>query len=345
MGPYWWLVGGLAVFLYLVRPVLPPFVAAAVLAYLLDPVVEGLSRRLRAPRLALAVAVYAVFIGFVVGLALVLVPVLTAEARDLARHGPEILEAVFIRLFGSPSLDLFGQQVTAHTIGLYLVRAGQEFFGQPREALQVAAAVVEGLLSLLITAVATFYLLLDGRRLAGRGLRLLPDRVQAEAAALAGPVHRVLRRYLWGQLFLVGFMAAVTYGVLSLGFGLRYALALGLLTGILEVVPFVGPVAAATIAAGVGLVQLGPGGAAAILLAYFILRQLEDQVVMPVVLGRAVGLHPVITLFAVLCGGTLAGIPGLLLAVPAAATVKVVFEHYLVNPERPDSQTPPKSAA
>lgn len=335
MRSYWWLLAGLAVFLYLVRSVLPPFLVAVFLAYMLDPLVGAAGVRLKLARPLVVGGLYAVFLGIVGVAAALLIPTLLAEARDLTHHGPDILEGIFTQLFGSPAVDLFGQPVTAHALGLYLVRAAQELFSQPREAFQVAAAVVEGLFGIFVTLVVTFYLLLDGRRLVGKALRILPAGIRSEVVALASPVDRVLRRYLWGQLFLVGFMAAVTYAVLSVGFGLRYALVLGLLTGVLEVVPFVGPVAAAAIAAGVGLVQLGPGGAAGIIVAYFVLRQLEDQVVMPIVLGRAVGLHPVVTLFAVLCGGVLAGAIGLVLAVPVAATLKVIVEHFASGADSP----------
>lgn len=327
MSPTWWAVG-VAVFLYLVRPVLPPFILGAVLAYLLDPAAEGLSRRLRAPRAAAAVAVYLAFLAVVAGLAAALVPLLAAEARELARHGPEILEAVFLRLFGRPELDLFGRPVSARALGLYLVRAAEAFVGEPREALQVAAALLEGAFGAFLTLVVGFYLLLDGRRLAAGGLGLLPGGLRAEVSALAGSVHRVFGRYLRGQLFLVLFMAALTYPVLRFGFNLRYALAVALLTGLLEVIPFVGPAAAATLAAGLGLAQHGPEAAGAILLVYLALRLLEDQAVMPLVLGRAVGLHPAVALFAVLSGGALAGLLGVVLAVPVAAAVKVVIDRY-----------------
>ena len=133
---------------------------------MLDPLVEAAGHRLKLAR-PLVVGLYAVFLGIIGATAAFLAPALLSEARDLARHGPEILESIFTQLFGSPVVDLFGQPVTAHALGLYLVGAARELFSQPREAFQVAAAVVEGLFGIFVTLVATFYLLLDGRRLAG----------------------------------------------------------------------------------------------------------------------------------------------------------------------------------
>src|SRR5207244_3146647 len=122
-----------------------------------------------------------------------------------------------------------------------------------------------------------------------------------------------------GQLFLIVLMSAVTYVVLTFVFRLPFAVAIAFATGLLEVIPLLGPILATTIAASVALAHGGPGLALAVIVAYFVLRQIEDQVVMPLVVGRAVHLHPVATLFAVLAGGTIAGVLGMLLAVPTAA--------------------------
>jgi predicted PurR-regulated permease PerM len=94
----------------------------------------------------------------------------------------------------------------------------------------------------------------------------------------------------------------------------------------LEVIPLVGPVVAATMAASVALTQGGPQFALGVVIFYTIARQAEDQIVMPLVVGRAVHLHPVATVLAVLCGGALAGILGMVLAVPAAATIAVLVD-------------------
>lgn len=143
---------------------------------------------------------------------------------------------------------------------------------------------------------------------------------------MAARVHGILGRYIRGQLYLVLLMAGVTWVALSLVFHLRFALPIGLATGLLEIIPLVGPVIAATVAASVGLTQGGPELAIGIVVFYTIARQVEDQLVMPLVVGRAVHLHPVATVLAVLCGGALAGVLGMILAVPVAATLAVLMD-------------------
>jgi len=103
---------------------------------------------------------------------------------------------------------------------------------------------------------------------------------------------------------------------------------LAVATGLLEIVPFVGPVSAGAIAAMIAVTQGGPNLAIGVIVFYFVVRQIEDQLVSPIVLGRAVELHPVIIIFAVLAGGTLFGIIGTLAAVPVAASIKVILDYW-----------------
>ncbi len=326
-----WLLG-LGLVLYLGRAVLPPFVLAIILAYLLNPLVDGLTRRLRLPRWTVIAGLYLFMLSGLGALLAVLVPAFVHETRALARHAPAILTALFVQITGTPALDLFGRSITPDLLLAYFSRSLDEALGRPGEALHVAALLVEGVLGILVTLVVTFYLLLHGRAFLAYLLHFVPAEHHDRVRRLGRRVNHVLGGYLRGQLFLVVLMASATYLALGPGFHLPYALPIALATGILEVIPFVGPVVAATIAAGVGLVQLGPQAAVGIILVYFVLRQLEDHLVMPIVLGRAVALHPAVTIFAVLTGGTLAGVLGVLLAVPVAATVKVVLEE-LYPPE------------
>jgi predicted PurR-regulated permease PerM len=142
---------------------------------------------------------------------------------------------------------------------------------------------------------------------------------------VVGRIHIVLGRYLRGQLYLILIMAVASYIVLRI-FNVPYALPLAIGTGILEIIPFVGPIIAGTLASLVTLSSHGVGPMIGVLIAYFVLRQVEDQIVVPQVIGRVVHLDPVVTIFVVLAGERLAGILGVLLAVPLAAAVRVIVD-------------------
>ena len=140
-------------------------------------------------------------------------------------------------------------------------------------------------------------------------------------------IHRVLGRFLRGQLVLIVLMSTVTFAAVEWLFRLPYALWIGILTGVLEIIPLIGPITAGAIACTVGFAQGGPNEAAALAILYFVLRQVEDQIVMPLVVGRAVHVHPLVTIFAVLTGEKIAGVLGMILAVPIAAAIKVVLDY------------------
>ena len=120
-------------------------------------------------------------------------------------------------------------------------------------------------------------------------------------------------------------MAAVLYVILGPIIHVPYALALSMLSGVLEIIPLVGPVIAAALAGTVAFATRGTDTTIIVLVVYLVVRQIEDQIVMPLVIGRAVHLHPVVTIFAVLVGLSAWGVLGGLLAVPVAAALNVTL--------------------
>ncbi len=129
------------------------------------------------------------------------------------------------------------------------------------------------------------------------------------------------------------FTSAASWVVLALILRIPHAALLALATGLLELVPVIGPVASAALVSGAAVAQGGVWLLLAFLVFYTVLRLVIDQVVGPLILGRAVRLSPVVILFALLAGGALYGPLGVLLAVPAAATLKIVLATYYDEPE------------
>lgn len=324
-----WLVVGLAVgvVLYLARAIMPPFIVAAVLAYLFSPVVDGLQARTGQRRGVIVGLLYVVLLallGFGVWL---LETSLAREVRELGREGPNMVDAAFVRLLGNDVFDLFGQRINPHDLAIWTNERLSEISGRPTDALQLAERAVDTVLKVVLTLLALFYLLLDGHRIGPAVLRFVAPDQREHVGKLAERVHAVLGRYLRGQLFLIALMSVVTSLMLTFVFHLPYAVPLGIATGILEVIPLLGPWLAGGMAAIVALVYGGPGLAVAVGVAFFVLRMAEDQLVMPFVVGRAVHLHPLVTIFAVLLGGSLAGVLGAVLAVPVAAAVRVTLDY------------------
>jgi predicted PurR-regulated permease PerM len=344
-----WLVVAAAtvLLLYLARNVLAPFIVAGALAYMFSPAVDEMQTRTRAPRALISLGLVLIVLAIVVALVWLLEARVAREARALGEAGPDIVDAAFVRLLGSDSFSFLGQRLDPHELAARTKDQLNDFLGSPTDALHIAERALDTLVKTLLIFLAFFYMLLDGRSFGAYVLNVIPLEHRPHVVTIAAEIHVVLGRFLRGQLFLVFLMSLVTFLVLELIFRLPYALPVAIITGVFEVVPLIGPVVAATIAGIIALVSAGPVTALWVLLAYTVLRQVEDQVVMPVVVGRSVHLHPLVTTFAVLVGGTSAGVLGAVLAVPVAAAIRVTLDyafprvsgvseaHTAVKPEAP----------
>lgn len=329
-------IGALVIVLFLwqVSEILIPFLWAVVAAYVFGPLIRYVAVRARIPRLLVVLALYLVLGGLVALLVGFVAPLMAQEVRLLRQELPKVAGRVALYLAENEELEVWGLTLNAEVLVNEATRAMQAvvvgLFGR---ALPVVFGTARLVADLLLFVVATFYLLLWGDQIHAQVLQLVPMRQRAEIAALVGAVNRVLGAYLRGMLFLFALMATVTYSALSL-LQVPYALVLGLMTGFLELFPIIGPITAGAIACTVAFFQpsnvLGwPNYAftGLIALVYFVLRHLEDYLVIPNVIGRVVRLHPLAVLFALFSGGALAGITGLFLAVPVAAMVKVLAKY------------------
>ena len=199
-----------------------------------------------------------------------------------------------------------------------------------RSAVPFAVGLGRFLLELLVFLIATFFLLRDAPRLLQWFRRRLPPAHRNELLPLLAEVNALLGRYVRGQLFLIGVMWTATFIGLSV-LQVPFAFLLGFMTGILEVIPIVGPITAGAIACLVALGHPAPWGLSQIwyvvivAVMYTVLRHAEDYFVIPLVIGRIVRLHPAMVIFALLTGGALYGLLGVLVAVPVAASLRLVL--------------------
>lgn len=323
----WLALAALVGLLWVARGVLPPFIVAGMLAYILSPLVDELAARTGLKRAWVALAVFVVVLVVVIGLISLAGARLNAELRAIAREGPSVIGSVVDRLTGGQNTELFGQTITSAELGRRIDIALRDFLGTPNQAIQAIRVAFDLTLAVVLVFLAFVYMLIDGHTFWSYVLRFVPPEHRANVDRVSAEIHRVLGRYLRGQLLLIVLMSAVTFAVLEWGFRLPYALWIGILTGVLEVIPLIGPIVAGAIACTVGFAQGGPTEAASLAVMYVILRQIEDQLVMPIIVGRAVHVHPLVTIFAVLTGERIAGVLGMILAVPIAAAIKVVLDH------------------
>ncbi len=308
--------------LWLARDIVGPFVVAAVLAYAFSPVVTAAQVRTGLPRALVILVGYVLVLGALAALTLVAANRIDSELRELSAGGNDVIASALHKLFGN-SVDIAGQQIRMDALAAELK---QQIYGlSPSDALHVAVEAVNIALQTILALIVLFYFLLDGRRFGEFALRFLDRPRRADALRIAQRIHVVLGRWIRGQLLLIALVATVLYLILGPVLHVPYALILAILSGFLEIVPLVGPLIAATLAGTVAFSTRGTDVAIGVLVVYLMVRQVEDQVIMPLVIGRAVHLHPVVTIFAVLVGLSAWGVLGGLLAVPVAAALNVTL--------------------
>jgi predicted PurR-regulated permease PerM len=312
---------------YRAGDIVRPFVWAGILAYVLLPLVALLERRFSVPRTVAAAVVFLGLLAVIIGGARLLVPLAVDQVRDLQRTLPSLVANA------QNTLAETADQLGLENLDEFIVNfAGVGDVTQivARTAVPFIVGIGHFLLGLLVFLIATFFLLRDAPRLFQWFRRILPASQRNELIPLVAQVNGVLGRYVRGQIFLIGVMSVATFIGLSI-LQVPFVLLLAIMTGVLEVIPIVGPITAGAIACLVALGHPAPWGLSQILyvvivaVMYTVLRHAEDYFVIPLVIGRIVKLHPAVVIFSLLTGGALYGLLGVLIAVPVAATLRLVL--------------------
>jgi predicted PurR-regulated permease PerM len=333
-----WLSVGVAflLLLWLLTPVLTPFVAAVIIGYVLNPGVDWMEHR-RIPR-ALGVLVAIVGLGLLIAaLVLVVVPILSDQLPLLRERIPALLARIdatigpWLKQMGAGGrLDFAALQnaiATKFTIGDGATTALLTWLRIGGSALMGWAA------TLFLIPIVLFYLLLDWHRVVARIGENVPRRWTAEVTDMATEADQLLAQYLRGQLLVMLLLAMFYSAGLAIA-GFDIALPVGILTGLLVIIPYLGFGLGLALALIAALLQFdGWYGLAAVAVVYGLGQFVESFYLTPRLVGERIGLHPLIVIFALLAFGQLFGFVGILLALPASAILSVVFgrlrRHYL----------------
>ena len=318
-------IGAVGLVLHLLQGILLPFVIAAVTAYVCAPLIDWAMARARLPRWPVALCVLALLMGTAALLGFVGLPVLVGQVQSLMTDLHGAVADLMRALIGKHSVHLLGATLDPEGVADQIVGALQRWMsgGQLLTLVVWGAAAAFGF---ILVWVLMGYFLVDAPAIAA-GLRwLVPPGQRLLVGQVWHELNPILRRYFIGVAVVVAYATAAAYLGLGSLLGLHHALALALLTGVLEIIPVIGPLAAAVLA---GLVAVEQAATARDIWAYVgyavALRLSIDQLVGPIVLGNAARLHPVVVIFCFLAGGALFGIVGMILAVPIALLVKMTL--------------------
>lgn len=332
------LVLGYAAFRLLVRPlavVLAPLLLALLIVYLLNPLVTGLERRGMPRWLGTGIA-YLGFIGTLSLLAVLVIPLLATQVANFAEFAPELgsrlvegVNRVLSTLGLSARLDtsLSGDALAEQVQGFL---SAEENRSTVLALLGGISGLAMGIVHLLVVVIAgpfiALYTLVDLHRMKRGAYQLVPPVYRAEVAIVASRLGQVVGGFVRGQLIVATFVGVAT----SLGLwliGLPFWLLVGLIGGVTNLVPLIGPFVGGLIGVTIALVAEGPGLALLVILVVTIVQQVDGHLVSPLVVGRTVRLHPLMVLLALLVSGMLYGIFGMLVAVPLVAGAKVLTSH------------------
>jgi predicted PurR-regulated permease PerM len=320
---------GAALLLWLLSPVLTPFVVAAVLAYALHPAVEALAAR-RVPRLLAVVLVETLAIVALLALVLLLIPVIAKELPLLREQIPLLAERANRAI--TPWLAQFGINVSldAASIKAFVLKTldanMEEWMAAALSSARIGGSALLAVVgNAFLMPVVLFYLLLDWPHLVGRVQVLVPPRLRGSALGFLDECDGVLGQYLRGQLLVMGALA-LYYSVALALVGLDLALPVGVFTGLAIFIPYLG------FALGLALALLAAAlefsswvGVAAVALIYGVGQVAESLVLTPRLVGERIGLNPLAVIFALLAFGHLFGFIGVLIALPVSAMLLVAL--------------------
>lgn len=320
--------------LWLLSPILLPFIAGLVLAYFLDPVADALER-LGLPRLLATAAILVLSILLLVLIALLIVPILGDQIVKFASDLPSLMQSLLARF----------NEVAPQWVKDAIAKSGTDIQGSISDIAGKAAGLTATLLAsvwsggmalvnvlslLVVTPIVAFYLLADWDHLVAKVDGWLPRDHAESIRTIFRDIDSALAGFIRGQgtvCLLLGIFYALTLSIA----GLKFGLVIGLAAGFLSFIPYVGALVGGLVAIGVGLVQFWPDFASiAVIVAIFVAGQfIEGNFLSPKLVGGSIGLHPVWLMFALFAFGYVFGFVGLLLAVPMAAAAGVLVRFAL----------------
>jgi predicted PurR-regulated permease PerM len=327
---------------YRIRSLLLPVVMAIVLAYLLEPFVKLLTRRPGLPRTFSIIIIYLFLTAILVSVSVGAITPIVVQANNLISNTPSYLQQlgeflqkpILIADFEIPIDELPIDQVYA-TLTSNFVSILQTIGSRSLSLFgSVASATISTVGWTILVLFLSFYLVKDHEHFFQFALVNVPEAYQMDFLRLSNEINFIWSAFLRGQLILCGVVGVIVF-VMALVIGLPNALILGLIAGIMELIPTFGPILAAIPAVLIGLFQSESSWLGNLMtpfwffiliaVLYTVIYQLENYYLVPRIIGHHLNLHPLVVILGVLAGASVAGILGILLAAPVLATARLIL--------------------
>lgn len=317
-------------FLYIERSILTPFIVGGIFAYLFNPLISFFYHKCRLSRTIGIVLIYFLIIVLITFLGVIVIRQVSVESLDLNKI---IQSDLNLAKKDANSLPSYLKTTVIDLLNNFTKSRFLAFFQSPYKSIVFSKAISE-IISFFIFIFSGFYSLKDGEKGINKIINLFPEKIKNDLEELLGKINNVLGDYLRGEVVLILLIALVLYICLSI-LGLKFSLMISIFSGFAEIVPIIGPIVAGFVAVAIMLLTgsnnfgLNPINASIIIIIiYFVIRQIEDYIVVPHIMGKITKLNPFLIFFAVIAGGHLAGIIGLILAVPIIAVLRLLVIYF-----------------
>jgi predicted PurR-regulated permease PerM len=270
----------------------------------LKPFVSFLTRK-KIPRTIAVLLVYLMFVGLFIAIIVAVLPPVIKESAALFKSFPFIIQNIF------PSIDIYNFDLA------------QQIPNLTNQFVNLITSIFSNTIFFISTLFFGFYFLLQENILKDILIKFFTENETNQVVDIVLKAEKRMNAWFWGELILMIIVGVMSFVGLSL-IGIKYALPLSILAGLLEAVPNLGPTIAAIPTVLIGFSESYLLGLAALALA-FIVQQLENNLIVPIVMKQAVGLNPVVILIALIVGGKLAGVLGILLAIPLTLFVGTIL--------------------
>ncbi|HUP84800.1 MAG TPA: AI-2E family transporter [Acidimicrobiales bacterium] len=309
-----------------VRVIFPPLVLAGAIVFLLNPIVTALQQR-GLPRAAGAGIAYVGVVAIIVAAGVGLFPIASHQVDELESDAPQIQARVerWIDDRAAESVGTF-YEFSRKDLEDAISNDGATFDEQLKSLRRIGGQVIHVLLILVLAPIIAFYLLVDVPHLKRVADSLVPESARAEVEVVAHRLNRAIGGFFRGQLVvatIVGVLCSVGLGVI----GLKFWFLIGMIAGLFNVIPLVGPWVGGVPGVTIALTTGSPLQALLVVVVMVGVQQIDNHFITPQVMQRTVHLHPAVVILALVAGGSLGGFSGLLLAVPTAAALKILLGH------------------
>lgn len=308
--------------------IMPPVILALVLYYLINPLINVLENKLHVNRIISIAFVFIIILALLIWGVMSLIPFVQSQIDSLVKNWPQYWDSLnksLQNMFSDPKLHIVKERLAATNASITknFEKSMSHVLPQTMNNLSSAVSVLTNVVMILLTApFILFFMLKDDKKFKVSVVKFVPNRLKKSVSDMLSEISQALSSYITGQLT-VAFWVAVMFFVGYLIIGQRYALILGIVAGILNLIPYIGS-ALALIPSLVIAAFIAPSMVIKVLIVFAVEQTIETRVISPIIVGNKMQMHPVTTILVLLVSAGLYGLIGMIAGIPIFAILKII---------------------